>query len=150
MSNRILHNVYLYDIMNEISNKLTAFGGEGCQHSLYIHIVKGLIEMLNSTNEMVKLFRSARDSCFHYDNCNYKLRLLGRRLDDVRQFDDPTSTYIGGLAVGDIGDPFSERDIIFESHFGSLQQISKLHPKFMALKYPLLFPYGEDGFRNDS
>jgi hypothetical protein len=80
--------------------------------------------MLNSTNEMVKLFRSARDSCFHYDNCNYKLRLLGRRLDDVRQFDDPTSTYIGGLAVGDIGDPFSERDIIFESHFGSLQQIS--------------------------
>jgi hypothetical protein len=93
--------------MNEISNKLTAFGGEGCQHSLYIHIVKGLIEMLNSTNEMVKLFRSARDSCFHYDNCNYKLRLLGRRLDDVRQFDDPTSTYIGGLAVGDIGDPFS-------------------------------------------
>jgi hypothetical protein len=45
-------------------------------------------------------------------------------LDDVRQFDDPTSTYIGGLAVGDIGDPFSERDIIFESHFGSLQQIS--------------------------
>jgi hypothetical protein len=26
------------------------------------------------------------------------------------------------------------------------QSISEVHPKLMALQYPLLYPYGEDGF----
>ena len=30
---------------------------------------------------------------------------------------------------------------------GGLHRINELHPSYMALQYPLLFPYGEDGFR---
>jgi hypothetical protein len=30
---------------------------------------------------------------------------------------------------------------------GGLQRINELHPSYMTLQYPLLFPYGEDGFR---
>jgi hypothetical protein len=26
------------------------------------------------------------------------------------------------------------------------QRISEIHPKFMYLQYPLLYPYGEDGY----
>ncbi|KAG5235502.1 ATP-dependent DNA helicase [Salix suchowensis] len=78
---------------------------------------------------------------------NYKLWLIGKRDDDSRQYDDPSSNDIGGLIVGDIGNFRSERDIIIEQCSGSLQRISKLHPKFMALQYPLLFPYGDDGYR---
>jgi len=50
--------------------------------------------------------------------------------------------------VEDIGVFSSEHDIIIiESCSGSLQRTSKLHPKiFMALHYPLLFPFGEDEF----
>jgi hypothetical protein len=29
------------------------------------------------------------------------------------------------------------------------QRISNIHPKFMSLQYPLLFPYEEDGFTLD-
>jgi hypothetical protein len=60
---------------------------------------------------------------------------------------DPSSNDIGGLVVGDIGNFHSEHDIIIEHSSGSLQRISKLHPKFMSLQYPLLFPYGDDGYQ---
>uniref|UniRef100_A0A6N2LNR1 Helitron helicase-like domain-containing protein n=1 Tax=Salix viminalis TaxID=40686 RepID=A0A6N2LNR1_SALVM len=78
---------------------------------------------------------------------NYKLRLIGKRDNDSQQYNDPSSNDIGGLIVGDIGNFHFERDIIIEQCYGSLEKISKLHPKFMALQYPLLFPYGDDGYR---
>uniref|UniRef100_A0A6N2M3C9 Helitron helicase-like domain-containing protein n=1 Tax=Salix viminalis TaxID=40686 RepID=A0A6N2M3C9_SALVM len=74
---------------------------------------------------------------------------LQMRTTDSKQYADPASDDIGGLIVGDIGDCRSERDIIIESTSCHLQRISKLHPKFMALQYPLLFPFGEDGYRTN-
>ncbi|GKC34903.1 hypothetical protein Tco_1047287 [Tanacetum coccineum] len=38
------------------------------------------------------------------------------------------------------------RDVIVNKNNSGLQRISKLHPSYMALQYPLLFSYGEDGF----
>ena len=57
--------------------------------------------------------------------------------------------FIGGLIVGDFGLYENGRDIIIHSKTGELQRINKLHPSYMALQYPLLFPYGEDGYRAD-
>jgi hypothetical protein len=51
------------------------------------------------------------------------------------------------LVVGDIGNFHSERDIIIEHSSSSLQRISKIHLKFTSLQYPLLFPYGDDGYQ---
>ncbi|KAJ9552702.1 hypothetical protein OSB04_016747 [Centaurea solstitialis] len=36
-----------------------------------------------------------------------------------------------------------------EHQTGRLQQISELHLSYLPLQYPLLFPYGEDGYRVD-
>ena len=30
-----------------------------------------------------------------------------------------------------------------------MQRINELHPSYLPLQYPLLFPYGEDGYRRD-
>ncbi|RYE12417.1 MAG: glutamate--tRNA ligase, partial [Rickettsiales bacterium] len=64
-------------------------------------------------------------------------------------YDLPTSNDIGGLIVGDIGEYEKGKDIIVETKSNDLQRITKLHPSYMSLQYPLLFPYGEDGFRPD-
>ncbi|PWA86256.1 hypothetical protein CTI12_AA141090 [Artemisia annua] len=50
------------------------------------------------------------------------------------------------------GNPTDTRDVIVEEcgnehRHNPIKRISELHPSFMALQYPLLFPYGEDGFR---
>ncbi|XP_034918726.1 uncharacterized protein [Populus alba] len=112
-------------------------------------IVVGLINMLDSSNQLVRLFRHAGQRFGDVEVPEFKLRLIGKRDDDSRQYDDPSLNDIGGLVVGDIGHCRSDRDIIIESLSGTLQRISKLHPKFMSLHYPLLFPYGEDGFHTD-
>jgi hypothetical protein len=51
------------------------------------------------------------------------------------------------LVVGDFSYDAFERDIIIQAHSGGLKQISALHPAFMALQYPLLFPFAERGFQ---
>ncbi|XP_074277015.1 uncharacterized protein LOC141600671 [Silene latifolia] len=51
------------------------------------------------------------------------------------------------LIEGDIGNAVEKRDIIIEKESGELQRISELHPLYLALQYPLLFPHGEDGWR---
>lgn len=43
----------------------------------------------------------------------------------------------------------SNRDILVHTRGGNLHRISVLRPCFMSLQYPLLFPYGVDGYRLD-
>jgi len=50
------------------------------------------------------------------------------------------------LVVGDFTLDTFQRDIVVQPRSGHLEHISSLHPAFMALQYPLLFPYGERGF----
>jgi hypothetical protein len=66
---------------------------------------------------------------------------------DVYSF--PVASEIVGLVVGDTGDSDVGRDIIIEDRASNLQQINERHNKFMAMQYPFLFPYGEDGFPNN-
>uniref|UniRef100_A0A2K1ZIH9 Uncharacterized protein n=1 Tax=Populus trichocarpa TaxID=3694 RepID=A0A2K1ZIH9_POPTR len=141
--------LYIYDTTNEVANRLAPFPHGSSASTLDESVVKDLIDMLNSTNCLVGLFRHASQRLSMSDNPGYKLRLLGQRTHDSRQYNDPSSDDIGGLIVGDIGDYRSKRDIVIESSSGTLQRISKLHPKFMSLQYPLLFPFGEDGYRTN-
>jgi hypothetical protein len=48
------------------------------------------------------------------------------------------------LMVGDGSEPVDKRDVIVVQQYGLFQRISELHVGYMALHYPLLFPYGED------
>ncbi|KAK1383270.1 hypothetical protein POM88_021005 [Heracleum sosnowskyi] len=41
-----------------------------------------------------------------------------------------------------------DRDIIVEANKDVFQRVSYIHPKLMALQYPLLFPLGEDGYHD--
>nr|GFA09939.1 DNA helicase [Tanacetum cinerariifolium] len=40
-------------------------------------------------------------------------------------------------------------DIVLEKRSGYLQRVNKLHPSYMALQFPLLFIYGEDGYSKE-
>uniref|UniRef100_A0A6N2KN71 Uncharacterized protein n=1 Tax=Salix viminalis TaxID=40686 RepID=A0A6N2KN71_SALVM len=80
--------------------------------SLYATIVGDLMQMLDDINQLVK------DDC----QSNYKLRLIGTRDNDSKQYDDPSSNDIGGLIVGDIGNFNFERDIIIEHCCGFFKE----------------------------
>ena len=105
--------------------------------------------MLDANNELVKSYRMVRDS-FHADpHINLKLRIVGTRTKDGRTYNLPTASEVAVLIVGDIDESFDNRDIVVETKTGALKRISELHPSYLALQYPLLFPYGDDGYRVD-
>ena len=79
---------------------------------------------------------------------NVRLKLIANREKDGRAYNVPTVPEVATLIVGDF-DANLKRDIIIETRHGQLQMIHELHSSYLALQYPLLFPYGEDGYRLD-
>lgn len=50
------------------------------------------------------------------------------------------------LIFGDF-DTVEERDIIMQTRGGKLTRIYEFHAIYLAYQCPLIFPYGEDGYR---
>ena len=141
--------LYIYDIENEIQNRMSSYIFDDAVKNFTESITKLLIEMLDQTNKLVRLFQIVKTRFRYSEISSFKLRLMGRQYSDSKKYDLPTLDDIGALIVRDIREYESGRDIVIENRTKALQRISKLHPSYMSLQYPLLFPYGEDGFRVD-
>lgn len=139
--------LYVYDTNHEISNRMDAIDPSHMNKKIKPDIVEGLIQMFDEINDLVKKYRSVRDKFEDGSLPSFNTTILGRQPTDSRQYELPTSDEIAGLIVGDIGEFNSNRDVIIQSNDGHLKRIFKLHPKYMSLQYPLLFLYGENGFR---
>ena len=111
-------------------------------------IVSTLSQMLDEHNVHAKIFRMARDRLADSQLDNVKLRLIAGREKDGRTYNLPNVSEVVALIVGDF-DADSRRDIIVETQNGELQRIHELHSSYLGLQYPLLFPYGENGYRPD-
>ncbi|XP_020103317.1 uncharacterized protein LOC109720538 isoform X3 [Ananas comosus] len=139
--------LYIYDTENEVANRMNAFGTDGNLQNIDRNIVADLIQMFDCENEIVKAFRMARDRFVQDDFMPMRLRIIGSRGEVLQQYNRPSCAEIAGLIVGDLGSVDRHRDIIVDHKTEGLKRISDLHPSFMAMQYPILFPYGEDGFR---
>ncbi|XP_022027109.2 uncharacterized protein LOC110928403 [Helianthus annuus] len=146
--------LYIFDTENELSNRQSVFSrSKDSSSSSVAELDTKLIEhikcLLDSENQLVKAYRMVRD-CFHENpDLNLKLRLIGIREKDGRTYNLPTCGEVAALIVGDIANTINNRDIVIETRTGTLKRISELHPSYLALQYPILFPYGDDGYRID-
>ncbi|OMO65293.1 Nucleic acid-binding protein [Corchorus olitorius] len=138
--------LYIYDCANEVTNRVTAVTSRSSVDDVNRVIIEALIQMLDAENEVVKLFRTARERIEADGDKAVHIRLLNSRSSYPRTYLPPTSNQIGGLIVGDFGRSNGDRDVIVEHKDGVLKRISTVHPLYMALQHPILFPYGQDGF----
>ena len=139
--------LYFFDTHNETTNRMSAFIRDHTAEGPEETIVRSLIEMTNEFSSVARAFRMARDWCVQNNSYDFQLRLLGNRTTS-RQYNAPTVSEVAVLITNDFGDANEERDIIVNNKNCGLQRISETHPSYMALQYPLLFPYGEDGFHD--
>lgn len=79
----------------------------------------------------------------------FRLWLISRRERDGRQYNIPSRLEVAALVVGNLGGERCKRDVVIEHRCRGLERVSDLHPSFMSLQYPLLFPYGDDGFHEE-
>ncbi|XP_063942080.1 uncharacterized protein LOC108218842 isoform X3 [Daucus carota subsp. sativus] len=138
--------LYMYDAQQSITHRLN-FPGSGSEADPLV--VSALECMLRRENALVGIFRQARERFQGVDQMPLQLRLLERRTTDGRYENLPTENdyEFAGLVVDD--DFTNSRDIVAHDKISGLKHISDLHPCFMSMQYPVLFPYGEDGYRID-
>nr|GEU36430.1 helitron helicase-like domain-containing protein [Tanacetum cinerariifolium] len=138
--------LYIYDTNNKVQNRMAHFGGEE-QSGLKREIVKGLIDFLDNHNALVQLFRTARNKRSDANIPEFKLRLYS--VIGTCRYDMPTPKIIGAIIFDGKTAMESKFDLIVEEHSHIPQRVNKLHPCYMALQFPLLFVYGEEGYQKD-
>ncbi|XP_057248444.1 uncharacterized protein LOC125495260 [Beta vulgaris subsp. vulgaris] len=139
--------LYIYDTEEEVQNRMSAASSKD-PNKFEDRVVAQLKDMIDQHNPLAKSFRMARDRFESNNGEDLKLRLIGRRDSDGRTYNLPTTSEVAALIVGDI-DTADKRDVVVQRKNGRLRQISELHPSYLPLQYPLIFPYGEDGYRVD-
>ncbi|KAG5610803.1 hypothetical protein H5410_022084 [Solanum commersonii] len=137
--------LYIYDTENEKTNRMNVISN----NQIHAQIVTELKEMLDKHNVLAKSFRMVRDRFQVEQSTNVKLRLIGRRGSDGRRYNLPSVSEVAALVIGNFEPTNTDRDIIIESQNGQLQRINELNDAYLGLQYPLLLPYGEDGYRED-
>ncbi|KAM0840853.1 hypothetical protein ACQ4PT_059380 [Festuca glaucescens] len=142
--------LYIYDTSNEVDNRIRALHPDDSSDSgLDKDVVAALIDMLNEHNPLVQQFRQARERLKGKEVEKVSIRLIAPKKGDGPQFSLPSTNELAALVVGDFTPESSCRDIVIQDTADRLQQVSFLHPAFMSLQYPLLFPYAERGFQLD-
>ncbi|AQK52295.1 putative replication protein [Zea mays] len=58
----------------------------------------------------------------------------------------PANGELAAIIVGDCLSSQYKYDVLVHARDGGLKHVSCLHPSYMALQYPLLFPYGDRGY----
>ncbi|OMO57296.1 DNA helicase PIF1, ATP-dependent [Corchorus olitorius] len=138
--------MYIYDCSDEVSYRNDSVVGVRSSDCVNHLIVGGLMVMLDDINPIVKLLRSAKERIALDGSKEVRIRLVRGRGSDPRTYAAPTCDQVGGLNVGDFGRSNGDGDVVVQYKESGLQHISTVHSLYMALQYPLLFPYGEDGF----
>lgn len=105
--------------------------------------------MLDEYNVLVQSFRMAKEKINAEGRSDVRLKLIGRRCGDARRYNLPSTSEVAALVVGDFDESLGDRDILVETKTGQLKRINELNASYLGLQYPLLFPYGEDGYRED-
>lgn len=112
-------------------------------------IIQGLLEMLDEHNKCARGFRMARDRLKLEEPDEFNLQLLHSRSASGRTNHVIESNDVAALIVGDADDCSPFRDIVVQTKQMYLQRVFETCSQFMALQYPLLFPYGEEGFHTE-
>ncbi|XP_035835800.1 uncharacterized protein LOC110888241 [Helianthus annuus] len=146
--------LYIYDTDNEIFNRQNAVGGSNTSFTIAesafdVQIIEELTLMLDTNNALVKIYRQARNCLNENPYIELKLCLIGKRSKDGRTYNLPEASEVAALVIGDLTQAVENRDIVVKRRSGRIERISELHPSYLSLQYPLLFPYGEDMYRVD-
>ncbi|GJY49335.1 DNA helicase, partial [Tanacetum coccineum] len=98
-------------------------------------------------NELVQLFRTARDKCRELDILEFKIRLYNTG--GARGYELPTSNTLGVMVFESGISDNANFDVIIQHRDGPPQRVNKLHPLYMSLQFLLLFIYGQPGYHTE-
>ena len=102
--------------------------------------------MLQIHNPYIDALMTAKERLIINDNISLCLKTIDITHFDRRRYNRPTSSEVAIIMPGTGEEQVDRRDIIVQSRSGQLKRISELHSAYCALRYPLLFPNGQQGW----
>ena len=105
--------------------------------------------MIDKHNVLPQSIRRVRDFIYDDDRSDFGLRLFRHRFKNPRVYNTPIADEVATLVVGDLCTLDVGRDIIVKKVYSQLTRLHETHTCFIPLQYPLIFPYGEDGYHED-
>ncbi|CAN1823222.1 ATP-dependent DNA helicase PIF1 [Linum perenne] len=139
----------MVDTDTEVEQRMNSFTTDVNSNPLRPGIVKDLKDMFDEHNVLTKVFRAARDRVNLGDIHSVKIKLMARRTIDGREYELPTVDEEAGLIVDETGEDTFQPDIVVQYLTNSLERVNYTHTSLIALQYPILFPYGEDGWHGN-
>ncbi|GKV14785.1 hypothetical protein SLEP1_g25605 [Rubroshorea leprosula] len=141
--------LYVFDTDNEVHNRLNVANTSTDDDPLNKEIVEDLIKMFDECNKLVQVFQRARDTLVENGIPEFQLKLLSGGGPGDHQYSAPEMAETVGLIIGAEEEIVQGRDVIIQHRNGTMKRINSSFPYYMALQYPILFPYGEEGYRNN-
>ncbi|XP_057423555.1 uncharacterized protein LOC130717366 [Lotus japonicus] len=138
--------LYIYDTKNEVVNRISHFGENAGTSKIDQTLVIDLIKMVDESNKLAKSFRRVRDLIEEGGGEDVSLRLFRNRRQNINTYNLPSVDEVAALIVGDFDSSDCGRDIIIRTKSGFLQRIPEYHAAFLPLQYPMIFPYGTNGY----
>ena len=117
--------------------------------SLSQNVMHGLQDMLLQHYQYAPVFKHAHEILCEYDGLieDAEVCLWVTPGLDKWQYNLPTADEVTVILPG--SQSKAPWDIVLQNWDGLLYQISDLHPAYAPLQYPLLFPWGENGWHPD-
>lgn len=138
--------LYIFDTENEVRNRMAVPSHEDGTFQPNEAIVASLVAMFDFHNPIVQVFRTTRDRLLNQTDDHFSVKLFSSPNQHGNVYSAPIAAEVVGLVIDDLGRSDDGRDLVVQDHALNLQRIKETHCKFMAMQYPILFPYGEDGF----
>ncbi|CAN1303188.1 hypothetical protein LINPERPRIM_LOCUS25744 [Linum perenne] len=95
--------LYVHDPTIEVDDRISQFSS--AEKKLRREIVQALQDMLDEHNVLARSFCQVRCSLQNPGNKQLKLRILGSRIPNGRQYELPTETELAGLIPAELPDP---------------------------------------------
>ena len=113
---------------------------------LDVNIVLSLQTMLQECNPYIETFLTANERLAEHSNISLRIKLVDLPHYDSRRYNRPTAGEIAVIMVGTGDESTAGRDIVLQGRRDGLQRIRETHSSYNPLRYPLLFPLGEQGW----
>jgi hypothetical protein len=116
-------------------------------------IIGLLKDSFDSNNVYAQIFKSVGERLRSNGSQKLRLSIVNNRESDPRRYNLPTANEVACILVGDGSESHLNQDVIVEmkgygdSNQSRFKRISPLHPAYFPLAYPLIFPFGEDGYK---
>lgn len=107
-------------------------------------LILSLQQMLETHNPYVQFFRN--NASRSRSPCCVQLKILDPTTKDPRTHNIPTCNEVAVLLVDDPTESATYREVIIEHRDGSVKRINEKHPFYLPLRYPIIFPFGEQGW----